>query len=71
MHQPRLPSYGQGFSAFLWGLGLGIYVWLFLWAVGTSKGASFLFGLVIGVLIFFVVRIYGDNPFRNRSSRGS
>ncbi len=60
----RVPSYGQGFSAFLWGLGLGVYVWLFLWAVGLTKGASFLFGLICGVLIFFIVLVYGDNPLR-------
>jgi hypothetical protein len=71
VHAPRLPSYGQGFSAFLWGLGLGIYVWLFLWAVGTSKGTSLLFGLVLGVLIYFVVLIYGDSPLRRRASRES
>ena len=71
MHAPRVPSHGQGFSAFLWGLGLGIYVWLFLWAVGTSMGSSLLYGLVVGVVIFFAVLIYGDNPLRRRSARES
>jgi hypothetical protein len=63
-HLPRPPAFSPGFTALLWGLGLGVYVWLFLWAVGTAEATSLLLGIVSGVVIFFVVRLYGNDPLR-------
>jgi hypothetical protein len=63
-HPPRPPAFGHGFTSFVWGVGLGLYVWLFLWAVGVSEGTALLFGLICGTLIFFAVLLYGDNPVR-------
>jgi hypothetical protein len=63
-HLPRPPSFSPGFAALLWGIGLGVYVWLFLWAVSVSEATSLVLGIVCGVVIFFVVRLYGNDPVR-------
>jgi hypothetical protein len=60
----RAPAFGPGFTAFLWGLALGIYIWLGLLAVGVSNPTAFLTAVVAGTLIFFYVRLYGADPLR-------
>ena len=55
----RPPAFSPGFTSFLWGVGLGIFIWLGLLAIGISSGTAFLFGVVGGVLIFFYVRLFG------------
>lgn len=61
---PRPPAFSPGFTSFLWGLGLGLYIWIGLLAVGVGGGSAFLFGLVLGVLIFFFVRLRGEDQLR-------
>ena len=55
----RPPAFSPGFTSLLWGVGLGIFIWLGLLAIGISSGTAFLFGLVAAVLIFFYVRLFG------------
>lgn len=55
----RPPAFSPGFTSFLWGVGLGIFIWLGLLAIGISSGTAFLFGVVAAVLIFFYVRLFG------------
>jgi hypothetical protein len=57
----RLPSFSQGFAAFLWGFFLGAYIWLGSLAVGVSGGTAFIMGAVCGFLIFLLVRVYGGS----------
>jgi hypothetical protein len=66
IHPPRPPAFSHGFTSFLWGAGLGVFVWVGLLAVGVSGGTSILFGIIAGVLIFFYVRLFGDDPLRRR-----
>ena len=61
---PRPPAFSPGFTSFLWGLALGAYVWIGLLAIGVGGGSAFLFGLVAGVLIFFFVRLRGEDQLR-------
>jgi hypothetical protein len=61
---PRPPAFSPGFQAFLWGLLLGAYIWIGGLAVGVANGTAFLFGLVGGVLIFFYVRLFGQDQLR-------
>jgi hypothetical protein len=63
-HLPRPPSFDHGFVSFLWGLGLGIFIWLGLLAVGVSKATSFIFAGLAGAAIFFYVRIFGEEELR-------
>jgi hypothetical protein len=55
----RPPAFSPGFTSLLWGVGLGIFIWIGLLAIGISSGTAFLFGVVAGVLIFFYVRLFG------------
>jgi hypothetical protein len=55
----RPPAFSPGFTSFLWGVGLGIFIWLGLLAIGIGSGTAFLFGVVAAVLIFFYVRLFG------------
>ena len=61
----RAPSVDHGVISFFWGLGLGVYVWIFLLAVGISKGPAFVIGCLSGFAIFLVVRIYGEEQLRS------
>ena len=55
----RPPAFSPGFTSLLWGIGLGLFVWIGLLAIGMSAGTAFLFGVVAAVLIFFYVRLFG------------
>ena len=61
---PRPPAFSPGFHAFVWGVALGVYIWLGLLAIGVGGGSAFLFGLVAAVLIFFYVRLCGEDQLR-------
>ncbi len=61
---PRPPAFSPGFSSFLWAFGLGVFIWIGLLAVDVSGGTAFLFGVVLGTLIFFFVRICGEDQLR-------
>ena len=64
MELPRPPAFSPGFQALAWGVVLGAYVWIGLLAIGTGAGSAFLFGLVAAVLIFFFVRLCGEDQLR-------
>ena len=61
---PRPPAFSPGFQSFLWGLGLGAFIWIGSIAVGVDSGTAFLFGVICGVLIFFFVRLCGEDQLR-------
>ena len=61
---PRPPAFSPGFQAFVWGVILGAYVWIGLLAIGTGAATAFLFGIVAAVLIFFFVRLCGEDQLR-------
>lgn len=60
----RAPSFSRGFTSFLWGLGLGLYVWVGLLAVGVDGANAFLFGLLAGFGIFFFVLRFGGARYK-------
>ena len=64
---PRPPSFSPGFTAFLWGLGLGVLIWLGLLAVGVTGATSFIVGAVSGAAIFVFVRVNGARGRRRES----
>ena len=55
----RPPAFSPGFTSFVWGVSLGIFIWIGLLAVGVGMATALLAGLVGGALIFFYVRLYG------------
>ena len=61
----RLPAMSQGVTAFLWALGLALYICLGGMAVGMSRATAVVVAAVSGCAIFLFVRIYGeDDPRR-------
>ena len=66
----RPPSIDHGVISFVWGLVLGVLLWLFMIAVGVSKPTAFIISAVAGCAIFLYVRQYGeDEPRPRRSTR--
>jgi hypothetical protein len=61
---PRPPAFSPGFTSLVWGITLGLYIWIGLLAVGVDGPTSFLSGLVSGALIFFYVRLFGRDQLR-------
>ncbi len=60
----RPPAFSHGFTSFLWSLGLGAFIWVFLLSVGVSGGTAFLLGFVCGIGIFFYVLVFGGEQYR-------
>jgi len=65
----RAPSTDRGLSAFLWAIGLGLYVWLFSLAVGVSNALSAIIAALAAGAIFLFVRVYGEREFRRSGGR--
>jgi hypothetical protein len=60
----RPPAFSHGFTSFLWGAGLGLFVWIGLLGVGVSAGMAFLVGFLAALGIFFYVLLFGADQFR-------
>ena len=60
----RPPAFSHGFTSFLWGAGLGAFIWIGLLAIDVSAATSFLFGLISGLGIFFYVLLFGGEQYR-------
>lgn len=56
----RPPSIDKGFTSFLWAFGLGLFLWLGMLAVGVGGGTAFILAAVAGFVIFFYVRLFGE-----------
>ena len=65
----RLPSFDRGTTAGLWAIGLGLYVFLGLLAIGISLGTAFVVAIVAIGLIFLYVRLYGEDEVSRRPPR--
>ena len=48
----------------VWGVSLGLFVWIGLLGIGVSGGTAFLSGIVAAVAIFFYVRLFGADQLR-------
>jgi hypothetical protein len=60
----RMPAWDRGVTSFLWGLGLGLYLWLGMLAVGVSGATAFILAALAGAAIFLFVRLYGGGEPR-------
>jgi hypothetical protein len=60
----RLPSFSRGFTSFMWGFWLGLFVWIFLLSVDIGGGAAFIYGFLAGLAIFFYVLLFGGEQYR-------
>lgn len=60
----RMPSFDRGLTSFLWAVGLGLYLWLGMLAIGVSGATAFIFGALSAGAIFFFVRLFGADEVR-------
>ncbi len=65
----RPPAISHGVISFIWALVFGLYVWLGGLAVGVSGGTAFIFGAVIGFLVYILVMVYGTDEPRRQPRR--
>ena len=70
MELPRPPSIDQGVIALVWAVGLAIYIYFFLLAVGASGALAIVLALVSFAAIWLFVRLRGEDvprrPVRKR-----
>ena len=55
----RPPSIDPGVSAGLWAVGLAIFLFFGMAALGVGRATSFIVSIVAGFAIFLYVRLYG------------
>lgn len=60
----RPPSFDHGVVSFAWGVGLGLYVYVGLLAIGVSGANALIFGALSAAAIFFFVRLLGEEDLR-------
>ena len=60
-HPPRPPSIDQGVIAFIWAVGLGVFIYFGLVAIGASGATSIVLALVAFAAIWFIVRLRGED----------
>jgi hypothetical protein len=70
-HPPRPPSIDQGVIATIWAVGLGIYIYFGLLAVGASGATAIVIALVSFAGIWLLVRLRGEEPVRRPRRRRS
>ena len=67
-HMPRPPSIDRGVTSFLWGIGIGLYLYFGSLAVGVASGTAFIFSALVAFGVFLLVRIFGeDTPPRRHA----
>ena len=67
LHPPRPPSIDQGVMAFIWAVGLAVFIYFGLVAIGASGATSIVLALVAFAAIWLLVRLRGEDvPPRRR-----
>ena len=65
----RPPSVDHGVQSFLWALFFFLFLWFGMLAVGVSKATSFILALVLGVVIFLFIRLFGEEELARSGDR--
>ena len=65
----RAPSIDHGVQSFLWALVFFLFLWFGMLAVGVSGATAFVLALVLGLLIFLFIRIFGENELARPADR--
>ena len=68
VHLPRPPSIDQGVIALIWAIGLGVYIYFGLLAVGESGAIAVVIAMVSFAAIWLFVRLRGEDVPPRRSS---
>ena len=65
----RPPSVDHGVQAFIWAVVFFLFLWFGMRAVGVSQATAFVLALVLGLLIFLFVRIFGEEDLAKPQAR--
>ena len=65
----RPPSVDHGVQAFIWAVVFFLFLWFGMLAVGVSQAIAFILSLVLGLLIFLFVRIFGEEDLARPQAR--
>jgi hypothetical protein len=66
----RPPSIDQGVQAGVWAISLAVIIWLGMLSVGVSGATAVIMAALAGAVIFFYVRLFGeDKPKPRRTER--
>jgi Flp pilus assembly protein TadB len=60
----RPPSFDHGTISGAWAIGLGLYVFVGMLAIGMGLGMSVIVAIVAIGLIFLYVRLFGEEELR-------
>ena len=60
----RPPSIDHGIVSALWGIGLGLYLFLGMLSVGVDLATTFIVSALAAAAIFFFVRLRGEEQLR-------
>jgi hypothetical protein len=67
----RAPSIDHGVQSFFWALFFFLFLWLGMLAVGVSGVTAFILSIVLGVLIFLLIRLRGEDELAKSQTRAS
>jgi hypothetical protein len=62
----RPPSIDQGVQAGIWAVSLGLLIWLGMLSIGVSGATSAIMAALAAAVIFFYVRLFGEEKPRPR-----
>ena len=57
----RMPSIDQGVQSFIWAVVIFLFLYFGMVAIAVAKGTAFVISLVVGFLVFLLVRTRGDD----------
>jgi hypothetical protein len=60
-HPPRPPAVSHGTAAFLWALGLGLFIFVGMLSISISKATSIVVAVLSGAVIYVAVRTLGGD----------
>jgi hypothetical protein len=60
-HPPRPPAVSHGTAAFLWALGLGLFIFFGMLSISISKATSIVVAVLSGAVIYIAVRVLGSD----------
>jgi hypothetical protein len=63
----RAPAISQGTAAFLWALGLGVFILLLMLGIAVPLGTSLIVSIIAGFVIFLAIVFLGQDRIRERS----
>ena len=61
----RMPSIDRGVQSFLWAIVFFLFLYFGMVAIAVSKATALVLALVVGFLVFLLVRTLGDDDPRD------